>query len=221
VFSSVVKPDVTVQLKGYRRDEKSVYSFHEAIVNALRPAFKEGVRSVVVVAPMRTYFADVFLDHVKKHYPWLIKGESDTATFRVLVSSAGQLHEVTELVKTEAFRQSISETTSEQADRVVDMLEKRLNDLQGRTLVLYSLEEIEDLICRPLTPEGPRPEYLVLTDNYWVSSKEKNRVHRLVQIAKNKNVKTMTVKAETRAGKRLAQLGGVVCLLRSADTKDA
>jgi stalled ribosome rescue protein Dom34 len=213
VFSNVVKPDATVRLEGDRKDEKALYSFHESILNALRLMLNEGVRSIVIVAPMRTDFADVFLDHVKKHHSWLIHGKgSNTATFGVLIGSAGQLREVAELVNTEAFRELIGETTSEEADRIVDTLEKSLNDISGRTFVLYSLKEIEDLICGQWKRDSPRPEYLMLTDRYLAESKGKNRVHRLLQISKNKNVKTITVKAETNAGKRLTQLGGLVCL---------
>jgi stalled ribosome rescue protein Dom34 len=213
VFSNVVKPDVTVELEGNRRDEKTLYNFHESIINALRLMLKEGVRSIVIVAPIRTNFADVFLDHVKKHHSWMVQGSgSKSATFGVLVGSAGQLREVAGLVKTEAFRELIGETTSEEADRIVVTLEKSLNDPSGRTLVLYSVKEIEDLVFGQFKLDGPTPEYLMLTDRYMAESKEKNRIHRLLQIAKNKRVKTITVKAETNAGKRLTQLGGLVCL---------
>jgi stalled ribosome rescue protein Dom34 len=218
VFSNVVKPDVTVELEGNRKDEKALYNFHESVVNALRLVLKEGVRSIVAAAPLRTDFADVFLGHVKKHHSWLVHSKgSNRATFGVLVGSAGQLHEVAELVKTEAFRELIGETTSEEADRIVGTLEKHLNDLSGRTFVLYSLKEIENLICGSWERDGPRPEYLILTDRYLAESKEKNRVHRVLQIAKNKNVKTITAKAETNAGKRLTQLGGLVCLVQYTD----
>jgi stalled ribosome rescue protein Dom34 len=182
---------------------------------------KEGVRSIVIVAPIRTNFADVFLDHVKKHHSWMVQGKgSKSATFGVLVGSAGQLHEVAGLVKTEAFRELIGETTSEEADRIVDALEKSLNDLSGRTVVLYSLKEIEDLVCSQWKRDGPKPEYLMLTDKYMIESKEKNRIHRLLQISKNKNVKAITVKAETNAGKRLTQLGGLVCLAGASPGPD-
>jgi stalled ribosome rescue protein Dom34 len=213
VFSNVVKPDATVQLEGNRREEKALYNFHESILDALRLVLKEGVRSIVIVAPLRTDFADVFLAHVKKHHSWLIHGRgSNTATFGILIGSAGKLYEVAELVKTEAFRELIGETTSEEADRIVGTLEKSLNDISGRTFVLYYFKEHEDRIYGQWKLDGPWPEYLMLTDRYLAESKEKSRVQRLLQIAKNKNVKTTTVKAETNAGKRLTQLGGLVCL---------
>jgi stalled ribosome rescue protein Dom34 len=213
VFSNVVKPQATVQLEGNRRDRNALYNFHESVLASLRPTLKEGAESIVIAAPLRTDFASVFLDHVKIRHLWLRRSRgSNAATFGVLVGSASRLHEVAELVKTEAFRELIGETTSEEADRIMGTLEKSLNDISGRTFVLYSLKEIEDLICSQWRHDGPKPEHLMLTDTHMAQSKEKNRIHRLLQIAKNKNVKITTIKAETNAGKRLTQLGGLVCL---------
>ena len=50
VFSQVAKQQETIPLNGSRNDAKAVYSFHESLVNALRPILKEGVRSVVVAS---------------------------------------------------------------------------------------------------------------------------------------------------------------------------
>jgi stalled ribosome rescue protein Dom34 len=51
---------------------------------------------------------------------------------------------------------------------------------------------------------------LVLTDSYLAESNCKNRIQRLLQIAANREVKTKIVNAETSAGKRITQLGGLV-----------
>jgi stalled ribosome rescue protein Dom34 len=54
----------------------------------------------------------------------------------------------------------------------------------------------------------------MLTDKHLSDSPEKNRIHRLMQIATNRNVKTRIVDAESKAGLRLTQLGGMVCFAR-------
>jgi stalled ribosome rescue protein Dom34 len=215
VFSNVVKPDVVVNLAGKRKDELALYNFHESIVNALRLVLKEGVRSIVVVAPSKTNYAGDFFNHVRRHHAWLVQSRGpNTAVFGEIIGSAGQLHEVAELVKTKGFRKLIGETTSEEADRIVDALEKRLNDVEGGAVVLYSLEEVENLICSDWKSGSLKPEYLMLTDKYLAESRQKNRVHRLLQISKNKNVKTITINSETSAGRRLSQLGGLVCFTK-------
>jgi stalled ribosome rescue protein Dom34 len=213
VFSNVVKPEKTISLDGTRNDSKAVYNFHESIVNALRPTLKEGVRSVILASPARTNHAQRFIDHIREHHAWLVKGPNK-AVFSEANEPASTLSEVAALTKTPMFRRLICETTSEEAEDLIDMLEKRLNASDKNAIVLYSLEEAEDLILGSQKPSKPKPEYLMLTDKYLSNSREKNRIHRLMQIATNRKVKTRIVEAESPAGLRLAQLGGIVCFAK-------
>jgi stalled ribosome rescue protein Dom34 len=57
-----------------------------------------------------------------------------------------------------------------------------------------------------------KTEYLILTDKYLTDTEDKNGIHRLLQISKNRKVKTRIVNAETPAGKRISQFGGIVFL---------
>ncbi len=219
VYSNVAKAHATVMLRGTRKDDRTVYSFHESVVDALRPALKEGVRSIVIAAPMRTSYSHDFLNHVQRHHTWLTQTKgSGQAAFGELVGSAGQPHDVAELVKTQAFQKAISETTSGEADHVIDTLEKCLNDAESGEFVLYSLQEIEDLIYSRWKRGDLRPAYLMLTDKYLAEQGKRSRLDRLLQISKNKGVKTRVVNAETPAGKRLSQLGGLVCLTQPSRT---
>jgi stalled ribosome rescue protein Dom34 len=205
VFSEVVKLDGTVKRGG------ELYDFNESIVNALRPAFKEGVRSIVLAAPARTDYAENFLDHIRKHHAWLVQEGPNAATFGELVGSAGRPHEVHELVRTKAFREMIGETRSRDAENIGAVLEKSLGSGESETVVWYSLEQIEDLVYGRQEHNSPRPEHVVLTDKYLVGTRNRGRVLRLLQISKNKGIKATIVNAETRAGIRLSQLGGLVC----------
>lgn len=185
------------------------------MVDALRPALKEGVRSIVVTAPMKTTYAADFLDHVRKHHAYLIQSKSpNKATFAESVGSADQPHRVAEMVKTKEFRKLIAETTSGEADQIVDALEEHL--YSSSSVVLFSLKEIEDVVYDREKPDGFRMEHLMLTDKFLADSKDKNRVNRLLQVSKNKRVKTIIVKAETSAGKRISQFGGIVFFAMSA-----
>ena len=211
VFSHVVKLHLTLELGGKRTDERVLYNFHESVVDGLRPALKEGVRSIVVTAPMKTTFAADFLDHVRKHHRYLIQSKRpNRATFAKLVGSADQPHKVAELVKTKEFSKLITETTSGEADHIVNTLEKHLYSIDSNVGVLYSLKEIEDIIYDRERHNDFRTEYLMLTDKYLADSKDKNRIHKLLQISKNRKVKTRIVNSETPAGKRISQFGGVV-----------
>jgi len=211
VFSHVVKLHLTLKLGGKRTDEKALYNFHESVFDALRPMLKEGVRSIVVTAPMKTTYAADFLDHVRKHHGYLMQSKSSNrATFAMLVGSADQPQRVTELVKTKEFRELIAETISEEADHTVNILEKYLYSIDSNCVVLFSLREIEDMVYNRERNNDSRMKCLLLTDKYFAEAEDKNRIHRLLQISQNRKVKTRIVKAETVAGKRISQFGGIV-----------
>jgi stalled ribosome rescue protein Dom34 len=211
IFSRVAKLSLRLKVEGKRTDEKALYNFHESIVNALKPVLKEGVRSVVVTAPVRTPYAQDFLEHVRKHHRYLIQPKSpNRANFAELIGSADNPIEVAELVKTKEFTKLIAETTSEEADQIVDSLDKHLSDIGNNSVVLYSLKEIEDTVYSQEKGREFRTAYLLLTDKYLANSKQKNRIHRLLQISKNKKVKTRIVNAETPAGNRISQFGGII-----------
>jgi len=211
IFSRVAKPYLKMELAGKRTDEKALYNFHEQVVDALKPVLKEGVKSVVVAAPPRTSYATDFLEHVRKHHRYLVQSKSSNrANFAELVGSADNQVEVSELVKTKEFTKIIEETTSEEADGIVEVLEKHLYRSGDGAVVLYALKEIEDMIYDRNRKDDFGNAYLLLTDQYLAGSRSKNRIHRLLQISQNKKVKTRIVNAETAAGNRISQFGGIV-----------
>jgi len=211
VFSHVAKLHLTLKLSGKRTDERVLYSFHESVVDALKPTLNEGIRSIVVTAPLKTTYAKDFLDHLQRHHTYLIQTKSaNRATFAELVGSAGNPHKVAELVKTKEFHKLIAETTSDEVDLILDALEKRLRTVNSDSAVLFSLKEIEDRIYDRKRDDAPETKHLILTDKYLADSKDKNRINRLMQIANNTKVKTRIINSETSAGKRISQLGGAV-----------
>ena len=213
VFSQVVKPEKTITLNGTRKDPKAIYSFHESVIDALRPTLKEGVRSIILSSLPRTNYAQGFLNHVQDHHAWLVQGPRK-ATFSQMTGAATTLPNVTALTRIPAFSRIIEETTTEETENLLDLLEKRLNAPSREVLVLYSLEEIENQILSPVKPGKPQSEYLLIADTYLSRSRMRYRVQRLMQIAANNGIKTRIVSVDSPAGKRLTQLGGMVCILR-------
>jgi stalled ribosome rescue protein Dom34 len=211
VFSRVVKPFSRLNIEGRRTDEKVIYNFHESVVVALKSLLNEGVRTIVVVSPPRTDYAANFLTHVHKHHKYLTHSKgANRANFATIVGSADDKLTVAELVKTDEFIKLIAETTSEEADQVVNLLEKHLYNEDNGSVVLYSLKEIENRVYRKETEPEYLTEYLLLTNKYLAETKQKSRIHRLMQISKNKKVKTKVVDTETAAGNRINQFGGIV-----------
>jgi stalled ribosome rescue protein Dom34 len=208
VYSQVAKYQQTISLNN-RNDSKTVYNFHEAIITSLRPTLKEGLRSIIVISPPKTNFANDFLNHINNHHAWLVRGPSK-AVFSTITGTANTPAQVASLAKSAVFKQLINKTTAEETENLIEIIEKRLNETGN--LVRFSLEEAENIILAKQAPGKPKPDYLLITDNYLSSSNHKNRIQRLLQIAKNKKVKTRIINAESNAGKRLTQLGGLICL---------
>ena len=213
VFSQVVKYEKRFRIIGKRNNPKAVYNFYESIVNALRPTLKEGVRSIIVTSPPRANRNQDFINHICEHHKWLTQGPSKAA-FSKTTGSAITKSQVTALIRSPMFRQKIFETTAEETENLVRILENRLNASDNKNLLLFSLEEAENLILRRQKPNRPKPDYLILTDRYLAENRQKNRLHRLMQIALTRDVKTRIVNAESPAGVRIAQLGGFICLVK-------
>jgi stalled ribosome rescue protein Dom34 len=212
IFSQVAKHQQTVSLDGNRSDPKALYNFHESVMNALRSTLKEGVRRVIIASPAKTAYAQEFCSHLRTHQAWLFQGPNK-ATFSTINGSASTPPEVAALTKTAAFKQLINDTTAQETENLLEILEKRLSAADN--LVFFSVEEAENLVFGSQPAGKPQPEYILLTDTYLSTSRRKNRVQRLLQVAKNKGVKTRVINAESNAGKRVTQLGGLVCLAKT------
>jgi len=212
VFSQIAKHQQTININGERKDRKTLYNYHEVIVNCLRPTIKEGVRSIIVSVPSRTSFGQDFLNHISEHHSWLLQGPSKVSIAQI-IGSADTPSQVAELTKTTAFKQLIQENAEEETNGLLNVIEKRLN--MSGNLVFFSIEEAEKVIFENQSVGKPQPDYLLLTDKYLSSSHQKNRINKLMQIAKNKNLKTRVINAESNAGLRLTQLGGLICLMKN------
>ena len=218
VFSERVKPIETIKIGNRKtKNAKRISAFHEAIIDILRPLMKEGIRSILLSSLVKTNYADLFLEHVKKHHAWLVQEKaSSTVSFGILVGEACTLDEVNELMETKKYKEIMEQTIARETDKIIDTLEKRLNVDVPDDLLIFSLKDIEDIMYSRWEPEDLKPEYLLLTDKYLATSKQKNQLNKLMQIAKNRKVKVKVMKEkETVAGSRVAQFGGIVCLLYS------
>ena len=209
VFSNVVKLDKTVLLDGTRKSPKAMYRFHELIIDTLRPTLKEGVRSIILASPARTNYTEKLTEHIREHHAWLSKDPSMAFLHRIN-GSANSVSEVHALIRTPEFRHQTSETISEETENLVKLLEKHINASNEDVVILYSLEDIEAAVLDQTKLDLSRPKYFMLTDKYLENHPEKNRLQRLIQIAMNKNIKVRIVDAQSTAGQRLKQLGGLV-----------
>lgn len=201
VYSESVKPG-----KRIRGDDE--YNFYESIVDVLRPRIEDGVKGVLIAAPDEKDHQG-FMNHIKRHQGWLLGGWSlNTVTFEHVPASALNADQVRDLVKTRGFKEKLAEVTGGDIRRVMNVLEKRLNDPEGIEALLFTLEEVENAVYG----NERSPEYILVTELF--RSKNRRRTQRLLQVAANKNVRTVIIKPDTPAGARITQFGGLVCMLR-------
>jgi len=211
VFSRVVKQSSNLKLEGKRTDEKVLYNFHQSVVEALKHLIKEGIKSIIVTAPQKTTYTSDFIKHVQKHHRYLLNNKSPNRTkFAELEGSANNFIAIAELIKSKKFTDLLFKTTSEEADHIVGILEKCLYANKKHDSIMYTLKEIENTVIAKKKNDEMGTEYLLLTDKYLSENMSKNRIHRLMQMANNKNIKTRIIDIESSAGSRISQFGGIV-----------
>ncbi len=221
IFSErpVLVDRVNLGRKFKNADKPQLYQFYEDLIRALRPLLKSGLRSILLLSTPKTSYAAEFLTHIKQHQRWMLQEKNPhSATFREIVGSATTEDDVSVFMQSEAYREAVGSATAAEADQLIGRMEARLNDLDAG-LVLYSLKDIEKLVFaggtrkKKFKPLKLLPEYILITADYLDSSPQKSRIQRLLQIAKNRDIKSKIIDEESPAGERVAQLGGIVCFL--------
>lgn len=218
VFSQTIRGFKLIKLarKWKYADNKQQYHFHEDLVNAIRPIIKEeGIKSILLASPPKTDYSSRFIEHVNKHHQWLVRSRGDNqVSFGQIIGIARTLEEASILIAKEESVEIINETTSDEADLIINHLEKSINANNQNIMVLYGLKEIEDFVYKGGKKDksaGEKADYLVLTDIFLDAHKQKNRIHRLIQIAENKGVLTRIISSESSSGSRINQFGGIIC----------
>lgn len=213
IFSETIKPLATLKLEHIRTDAQAQYRFFEGILNDIRPPIREGVQSILIAVPPKSDAGRLFLNHVATHHAWLARQKGPHAvTFGIVTGFAGNADAVIQLRQEVEFNKILGDATTREGNRVVAMLEKALNDLSGNSRIFYTLEDVERIILNLPTPGPLQPEIVLVTDNYLERPSEKGRILHLLQIAQNNRVKTRILKADSVAGGRIDQLGGIACL---------
>ena len=214
IFSKITKFEKSISFQGLKKDQKSNYNFYEVLLNALRPTLKEGIKSIIVATPPRTKYANEFISHLKHHHSWLSQGHNRISISKIAGLTSTK-EEVKSLITNKSFQKLISETTDRETEKLMVFLEKKISSHNSKKEILYSFEEIRKKILNNNKQTDSKPEYLLLTDKYLAGFQNKNQLHRVLQIAKNKKIKTRVISSESPAGIRLKQLGGLICLIKT------
>jgi stalled ribosome rescue protein Dom34 len=200
VYSQSIKPDKAIE------KASSDYNFYETLINHLRPKIKQGVKTILLASTEEKNYEKLY-KHIEKHQRWLIAGyELNRATIKYVEGSAVDIDSVSELIENSGLQRIIKQVSQEDIERVMDFLEKLLGTAEGIDNLLFSLGEVEESVYG----DEPRIEYILVTTKF--QREHRRRLQRLLQIAQNKNIKTMTVEVNTPMGARLTQFGGLISI---------
>jgi stalled ribosome rescue protein Dom34 len=201
VFSNAVKAGV---VKTWVDNE---YNFFESMVDELRPSIKQGIKTVLIASDDRKKY-DGFIGHIEKHQGWMLKGyELNRVSFQFVEGSAKDVDAVMELVSASGFNDKIREAGEGDMKLVMSVLEKRLSSRDGIETLMFSLDEAEDAVYG-----GRAVEYIISSQRF--QERHRRRMQRLFQVAENKGVKTRVLPPNSPYLGRVAQFGGLICLLR-------
>jgi stalled ribosome rescue protein Dom34 len=201
VFSESIKP-------GGKTQSKEDYKLYESIVDILRPGIRKGVKSILIATPEQDSY-NKFMDHIKKHQGWMLKGWNlNIVTPEHVPVTAMNVKQVRKLVDKGIFREKLREVSQGDAEQIITSLERRLNDEELLENLKFSLKEVEEAVYG----NGSDPEYILVTEDFLYA--HKRRTYRLLQIAENNEIKTRIIKTNTPVGNRISQFGGLVCMLK-------
>jgi stalled ribosome rescue protein Dom34 len=183
------------------------YNFFESIVDELRPSIKQGIKTVLLVSDDKKKY-EGFIGHIEKHQGWMLKGyELNRVSFQFVEGSAKDGDAVMELVSASGFNDKIREAGEGDMRLVMSVLEKRLSSRDGIETLMFSLDEAEDAVYG-----GGAVEYIIASQRF--QERRRRRMQRLFQVAENKGVKTRVLPPNSPYMGRVAQFGGLICLLR-------
>ena len=218
IFSETIRLHFKINRGRKRKNQniKQLYHFHEEIINALRPIIKEGIRSVILLSPPKEEYSDEFLNHVNKHHSWLLKkGDRQVVFSKIIGNQAKTQKDVYYLQTQEYFKDIVDETSNREGFLILDELTEIINKNEKFSKILFTWREVDhELKLIIKNSELPKPNYIILTVEYLKNPKNRNNTHRILQIAKNLEIKTKIVSQESEAGAIVDKFGGLVCYFK-------
>jgi stalled ribosome rescue protein Dom34 len=218
IFSETIRLHFKINRGRKRRNQnkKQLYHFHEEIINILRPIIKEGIRSVILLSPPKEEYSDEFLNHVNKHHLWLLKkGDKQVVFSKIIGNQVKSQKDVYYLKTQEYFKDIIDETSNQEGLLILEELTEIINRNEKFSMILYTWREVDhELRLIKQNPKLTKPNYIILTEGYLKNPKNRKNTHRILQIAKNLEIKTKIVSQESEAGAIVDQFGGLVCYFK-------
>lgn len=181
-------------------DEKSLYRFHEELVETIRTLLHEGFTGIIVVSKDKVPCSKRFLNHLSKRHRWL----DNRVTLKALTGKATTASEVTQLIKANQLQETVANATEETGVKLLEQLEKALDE--GN--ILYTIDELNYSIN-----SNKKPVTILITEEFNQRNQTSRRFQSAIQVSKNIGATVVVLKTTNPISPRLKQLGGFVCVI--------
>ncbi|OGD55296.1 hypothetical protein A3K78_06720 [Candidatus Bathyarchaeota archaeon RBG_13_52_12] len=181
-------------------DEKSIYRFHEEIVETIRALLHEGFTGIIVASEDRMPYSKIFLDHISKRHRWL----DDRVTVKVLTGKATTASQVIQLINANQLQESVANATEETGVKLLEQLDKALD--KGN--ILYTIDELNYVVN-----SNKKPVTIMVTEEFNQRNQTNRRFQSAIQVSKNIGATVVVIKTTNPASPRLNQLGGFACVI--------
>ena len=214
IYSHSLRAYETIKLprKWQNLDDKQVYNLLEDVVDIIRKVVRDGLKSILIASSHKNEYWKKLMEHVTKHHKWLLKGYN-RVSFGEVNGIANSLESAKNLVSKEESQQVVNEILSEEIYQLIVRLEKIINSGNPNAGFLYNLDEIEAIVYEGGKKDkiaAEKLDLIIITKNYINNQKDKNRIHRLTQIAINKGIKVKMISIEDPSVDRFDQFGGIL-----------
>jgi stalled ribosome rescue protein Dom34 len=180
--------------------EKSLYRFHEELVETIRTLLHEGFTGIIVVSEDKVPYSKRFLNHLSKRHRWL----DNRVTLKALTGKATTASEVTQLIKANQLQETVANATEETGVKLLEQLEKALDE--GN--ILYTIDELNYSIN-----SNKKPVTILITEEFNQRNQTSRRFQSAIQVSKNIGATVVVLKTTNPISPRLKQLGGFVCVI--------
>ncbi|HME54872.1 MAG TPA: hypothetical protein VKM55_21890 [Candidatus Lokiarchaeia archaeon] len=190
------------------------YNYFDDIVKTLKSNFATGVKTLVITGIKNTSLASDFLFHVQKHHAYLFKkGSALAINASIMEGEASNVQSALALVKGDAFRKITASTVDKEMNSTLELLDACINNPSGAVKICFTIDEIDQVFLAMKDDEGPVPEYILMTDEFYALHKSEAQFQRIYALAKRFKIKTRVIQKKTDAGFRVTELGGLVSFM--------
>ncbi len=192
------------------------YALFESVFQELKRYYEKGIRTLIILANNYPKVVESFQDHLYTHHKWIFNPSLDSHTLqhKTLLTPTDEFNSLELYFLEEEAENQIISALNNEFDSLITILEEYLRSENG--VVGVTLKEIENILLPKKKHRKTWAEYLLINETFLEDSPNriKNRIHRIIQIAENKDVKVRILLNETPASERLDQLGGAACFLK-------